>query len=57
MSSSTTGLFTGLVLGVVWVLGGFDAFVGTAVLACARKVWSWSSAVIPRRRWLPRISS
>jgi hypothetical protein len=32
MSSSTIGLFTGLVLGVVWVLGGFDAFVGTAVL-------------------------
>jgi hypothetical protein len=32
MSSSTTGLFAGLVLGIAWVLGGFDAFVGTAVL-------------------------
>jgi hypothetical protein len=26
------GLFTGLLLGLAWVIGGFDAFVGTAVL-------------------------
>ncbi len=26
------GLFTGLLLGLAWVVGGFDAFVGTAVL-------------------------
>jgi hypothetical protein len=32
MSSSTIGLFTGLILGIAWGLGGFDAFVGTAVL-------------------------
>jgi hypothetical protein len=32
MSSSTIGLFTGLILGIAWVSGGFDAFVGTAVL-------------------------
>ena len=32
MSSSTTGLLTGLILGIAWVVGGFNAFVGTAVL-------------------------
>ena len=32
MTSSTTGLFTGLILGIAWVTGGFDAFVGTAIL-------------------------
>jgi hypothetical protein len=32
MSSSTIGLFTGLLLGIAWVGGGFTAFVGTAVL-------------------------
>lgn len=26
------GLFTGLLLGLAWVIGGFPAFVGTAVL-------------------------
>lgn len=26
------GLFTGLILGLTWTIGGFDAFVGTAVL-------------------------
>ena len=26
------GLFTGLLLGLAWVIGGFDAFVGTGVL-------------------------
>lgn len=32
MSSTLVGLFTGLLLGIAWVVGGFDAFVGTAVL-------------------------
>lgn len=32
MSSSTIGLFTGLILGIAWVTGEFDAFVGTALL-------------------------
>lgn len=32
MHSSTTGLITGLLLGLAWVVGGFEAFVGTAVL-------------------------
>lgn len=26
------GLLSGLLLGLAWVIGGFDAFVGTAVL-------------------------
>lgn len=32
MPPTTTGLFAGLLLGLAWVIGGFDAFVGTAVL-------------------------
>lgn len=32
MPPTTVGLFTGLLLGLAWVIGGFDAFVGTAVL-------------------------
>ncbi|NMR20080.1 hypothetical protein [Cellulomonas fimi] len=32
MPPTTVGLFTGLLLGIAWVVGGFDAFVGTAVL-------------------------
>lgn len=32
MHPTTTGLFTGLLLGLAWVIGGFEAFVGTAVL-------------------------
>jgi len=32
MTSTTIGLFTGLLLGIAWAVGGFDAFVGTAVL-------------------------
>ena len=32
MSPTTAGLFTGLLLGLAWVVGGFEAFVGTAVL-------------------------
>jgi hypothetical protein len=32
MPPTTVGLFTGLLLGLAWVVGGFDAFVGTAVL-------------------------
>lgn len=32
MSPTVVGLFTGLLLGIAWVIGGFDAFVGTAVL-------------------------
>ena len=32
MSPTVVGLFTGLLLGIAWVVGGFDAFVGTAVL-------------------------
>ena len=33
MSAPTiVGLFAGLLLGLAWVIGGFDAFVGTAVL-------------------------
>lgn len=32
MTPTIAGLFAGLLLGLVWVLGGFDAFVGTAVL-------------------------
>jgi hypothetical protein len=32
MSPTIAGLFTGLLLGLAWVIGGFDAFVGTAVL-------------------------
>jgi hypothetical protein len=32
MQPTTTGLFTGLLLGLAWAIGGFDAFVGTAVL-------------------------
>jgi hypothetical protein len=32
MSPSIVGLFTGLLLGLAWVIGGFDAFIGTAVL-------------------------
>ncbi len=32
MQPTTTGLFTGLLLGLAWVIGGFEAFVGTGVL-------------------------
>ncbi|SNR95119.1 hypothetical protein SAMN06893096_1017 [Geodermatophilus pulveris] len=32
MPPTVVGLFTGLLLGLAWVVGGFDAFVGTAVL-------------------------
>ncbi len=32
MPPTTVGLFTGLLLGLAWVIGGFDAFVGTALL-------------------------
>ncbi|MFP3713387.1 hypothetical protein [Puerhibacterium sp. TATVAM-FAB25] len=32
MSPTIVGLFTGLLLGLAWVIGGFDAFVGTALL-------------------------
>ncbi|PFG38942.1 hypothetical protein ATJ97_1434 [Georgenia soli] len=32
MSPTVVGLFTGLLLGIAWVVGGFYAFVGTAVL-------------------------
>jgi hypothetical protein len=32
MPPTVVGLFTGLLLGLAWVIGGFDAFVGTAVL-------------------------
>ena len=32
MSPTIVGLFTGLLLGIAWVAGGFYAFVGTAVL-------------------------
>lgn len=32
MPPTAVGLFTGLLLGLAWVIGGFDAFVGTAVL-------------------------
>lgn len=32
MRPTIVGLFTGLLLGLAWVVGGFDAFVGTAVL-------------------------
>ena len=32
MPPTVVGLFTGLLLGLAWVIGGLDAFVGTAVL-------------------------
>lgn len=32
MPPTVIGLFTGLLLGLAWVIGGFYAFVGTAVL-------------------------
>lgn len=32
MPPTIAGLFAGLLLGLAWVIGGFDAFVGTAVL-------------------------
>lgn len=32
MPPTTVGLFTGLLLGLAWVVGGFEAFIGTAVL-------------------------
>jgi hypothetical protein len=32
MPPTVVGLFAGLLLGLAWVIGGFDAFVGTAVL-------------------------
>ena len=32
MPPTVVGLFTGLLLGLAWVIGGFDGFVGTAVL-------------------------
>lgn len=32
MPPSVVGLFTGLLLALAWVIGGFDAFLGTALL-------------------------
>ena len=32
MEPTSAGLFAGLLLGISWAIGGFDAFVGTAVL-------------------------
>ena len=32
MPPTVVGLFTGLLLGLAWVVGGLDALVGTAVL-------------------------
>ena len=32
MPHTAIGMFAGLLLGLAWVIGGFDAFVGTAVL-------------------------
>lgn len=32
MPPTVVGLFTGLLLGIAWVVGGFAAFVGVAVL-------------------------
>ncbi len=32
MPHTAIGMFAGLLLGLAWVMGGFDAFVGTAVL-------------------------
>ncbi len=32
MPNTAIGMFAGLLLGLAWVIGGFDAFVGTAVL-------------------------
>lgn len=32
MPPSVIGLFTGLLLGIAWVVAGFDAFLGTAAL-------------------------
>jgi len=32
MQPTTTGLFTGLLLGIAWAIAGFEAFVGTAAL-------------------------
>jgi divalent metal cation (Fe/Co/Zn/Cd) transporter len=35
MPPTVVGLFTGLLLGIAWVVGGFAAFVGVAVLGAA----------------------
>lgn len=35
MPPTIVGLFSGLLLGIAWVVGGFDAFIGTAVLGAA----------------------
>jgi hypothetical protein len=32
MPPTVVGLFTGLLLGIAWVVGGFAAFIGVAVL-------------------------
>ena len=32
MPPSVIGLLTGLLLGLAWVIGGFDAFLGVALL-------------------------
>ena len=32
MPPSVVGLFTGLLLGLTWVIGGFDAVLGAALL-------------------------
>ncbi|SDQ85600.1 hypothetical protein [Quadrisphaera sp. DSM 44207] len=32
MPPTTVGLLTGLLLGIAWVIGGFDAFCGVALL-------------------------
>lgn len=32
MPPTLAGMFAGLLLGLAWVIGGFDAFVGTGAL-------------------------
>lgn len=32
MPHTAIGMFAGLLLGLAWVIGGFDAFAGTAAL-------------------------
>jgi hypothetical protein len=34
-STSTTGLFVGLLLGLAWAVTGFDGFLVTAILGAA----------------------
>ncbi|MCU1667980.1 MAG: hypothetical protein JWP40_907 [Blastococcus sp.] len=35
MPPTVVGLFTGLLLGITWVVGGFGAFLGVAALGAA----------------------